>query len=297
MDRKEFGKLIAALRQDMEWTQFNLAEYADIDLAVISQIERGAKKHFEPGLLVKLANIFHLTTLERREFFFAATGVSAEQVVRQPSAALATDTQNADKTLTKMTHLVEQLRVPAFLLDVYSDVLAVNVMAAAFFQIPVSMFETAESTPGGYNAMRVMFSKELTTRSRITEYWDEYAVRSMRFFREVSLRYRAKPYFQYLVKAFRNPAEYPLFDRYWKLVSSVEQDREANVDLFSYSHADFGRLNYATATTVSLTLYGELLLNQYLPIDDHTSRIFEQLSAQCGQGVLRLAPWPDKPMS
>jgi transcriptional regulator with XRE-family HTH domain len=296
MDRKEFGKLIAALRQDMEWTQFNLAEYAGVDLAVISQIERGAKKHFEPDLLVKLANTFHLTTLERREFFFAATGISADKIVRQPSAALATDTQNADKTLAKMTQLVSQLRVPAFLLDVYSDVLAVNIMAAAFFQIPASMFETAATTPGGYNAMRVMFSKELATRSRITENWDGYALGTMRFFREVSLRYRARPYFQYLIKAFRNPAEYPLFDRYWKLVSSVEQDREANVDLFSYGHIEFGHLNYATATTVSLTLYGELLLNQYLPTDDHTSHIFEQLSAQCGQGVLRLAPWPQKTM-
>lgn len=96
------------------------------------------------------------------------------------------------------------------------------------------------------------------------------------------------------MKAFRNPVEYPLFDRFWKLASSVEQDREANVDLFSYTHVDFGRLNYATATTVSLTPYGELLLNQYLPLDDPTSRVFEQLSAQCGQGAIRLAPWPVK---
>ncbi len=294
MDRKDFGKLVSALRQDMEWTQFNLAEYADIDLAVISQIERGAKKHFEPELLVKLANTFHLTTLERKEFFFASTGIQPSKIVRQPSAALATDTLDADRSLTKMANLVGQLRVPAFLLDVYSDVLAINQIAAAFFQIPQAMFETADSTVGGYNAIRLVFGKDLAARSRITENWDEYALRTMRFFREVSLRYRARPYFQSLMKAFRNPVEYPLFDRFWKLASSVEQDREANVDLFSYTHIDFGRLNYATATTVSLTPYGELLLNQYLPLDDPTSRVFEQLSAQCGQGAIRLAPWPVK---
>ncbi|MBI3172141.1 MAG: helix-turn-helix domain-containing protein [Chloroflexi bacterium] len=294
MDRKDFGKLVSALRQDMEWTQFNLAEYADIDLAVISQIERGAKKHFEPELLVKLANVFHLTTLERKEFFFASTGVQPGKIVRQPSAALATDTVDADKSLTKMANLVGQLRVPAFLLDVYSDVLAINQIAVAFFQIPQAMFETAGSTVGGYNAIRLVFGKDLAARSKITESWDEYALRTMCFFREVSLRYRARPYFQSLMKAFRNPVEYPLFNRYWKLVSSIEQDREANVDLFSYTHVDFGHLSYATATTVSLTPYGELLLNQYLPLDDPTSRVFEQLTAQCGQGAIRLAPWPVK---
>lgn len=41
MNRKEFGELVAALRQDLGWTQFQLAEYADIDEAVVSQIERG----------------------------------------------------------------------------------------------------------------------------------------------------------------------------------------------------------------------------------------------------------------
>ncbi len=294
MDRKDFGKLVSALRQDMEWTQFNLAEYADIDLAVISQIERGAKKHFEPELLVKLANAFHLTTLERKEFFFASTGIQPNKIVRQPSAALVTDTLDADKSLTKMVDLVGQLRVPAFLLDVYSDVLAINQITAAFFHIPQFMFETADYTVGGYNAIRLVFGKELAARSKITENWDGYALRTMRFFREVSLRYRARPYFQRLMKAFRSPVEYPLFDRYWKLASSVEQDREANVDLFSYTHVDYGRLNYATATTVSLTPYGELLLNQYLPLDDPTSRVFDQLSAQCGQGAIRLAPWPVK---
>lgn len=296
MDKKEFGKLVAALRQDMEWTQFNLSEYSGVDLAVISQIERGAKKHTEPELLVNLANTFQLTTLERREFFFAATGINASQIVRQPSAAVMTDTTDANKALSKMVQLVGQLRVPAFLVDVYSDVLAINLIGTAFFQVPPSLIETAQGTPGGYSAMRMMFSKELATRSHISENWDEYALGSMRFFREVSLRYRARPYFQYLIKAFRNPTEYPLFDRYWKLVSSVEQDREANVDIFNYVHSDFGHLHYATATTVSLTPYGELLLNQYLPLDDHTSQIFDQLSANFGQGVIRLAPWPVKQM-
>ena len=61
MKRKEFGQLLATLRQDLDWTQFELAEYADVDEAIISQIERGVKKHFEPNLLYCLANALQLT--------------------------------------------------------------------------------------------------------------------------------------------------------------------------------------------------------------------------------------------
>ncbi|MEP6894795.1 MAG: helix-turn-helix transcriptional regulator [Chloroflexota bacterium] len=47
MNRKDFGLLLSTLRQDLNWTQFQLAEYANLDNAVISQIERGVKKYFE----------------------------------------------------------------------------------------------------------------------------------------------------------------------------------------------------------------------------------------------------------
>jgi transcriptional regulator with XRE-family HTH domain len=296
MDRKEFGKLVAALRQDMEWTQYQLSEYGHLDLPLISQIERGVKKHLEPELLVKLANAFQLTTLERKEFMFAATGVGSDQIVRQPSAALVTDSLDADRALAKMVGLVERLRIPAFLLDVYADAIAINYIAFAFFQVPQDLLQNAASIPGGFNTVRLVFGKDLTARSHFLDNWDYYAISTMRFFREASLRYRARPYFQYLIKAFRNPEEYPLFDRYWKFVSSVEDDRDANFEQFSYTHDAFGPLHYATATTVCLTTYGELLLNQYLPTDERTKALFDQLATQSGSGVIRLAPWPEKPM-
>ncbi len=297
MERKEFGKLLSMLRQDMDLTQFQLAEYAQLDEAVISQMERGVKKYFEPELLIKLANSFHLTTIERREFFLAASGIANGQIVRQPSAALMTDTINSEKVLARMVQIIEQLNIPAFIMDVYADVLAVNNSAFTFFNTPLDLVASASSVAGGFNTVRMMFGKELYMRSRITENWDHYAVGSMRFVRENSLRYRAKPYFQYLMKSFRNPVEYPLFNRYWKLVSSFEQDRESNVDVFSYTHDEYGPLRYATSTTVSITPHGELFLNQYLPLDDHTRRLFEDILKKSGMGVLApLASWPEKKM-
>jgi transcriptional regulator with XRE-family HTH domain len=297
MDRKEFGKLIATLRQDLDWTQFQLAEYSQVEEAVISQIERGVKKHFEPDLLFRLANAFHLTSMERREFFLASCGVGERQIVRQPSAADTTDVFDIEKMLRKLTDLAGQLRVPAFLQDVYCDVIAVNHAALAFFEVPPAMLEEAEHIPGGYNAIRLAFGRDLVTRSQIADNWEQYALNTMRAFREVSLRYRAKPYFQYLIKAFRNPADYPLFDRYWKLVSSMEQDKEGNFDRFAYRHSSFGLLQYASSSTTLLTPYGELFLNHFSPLDEHTGELFEQLALKAGGGVTRIAPWPKKKFS
>ena len=44
MNRKEFGELVAALRQDMGWTQFQLSEYSDVDHAVIAGFGVFARK-------------------------------------------------------------------------------------------------------------------------------------------------------------------------------------------------------------------------------------------------------------
>jgi hypothetical protein len=98
------------------------------------------------------------------------------------------------------------------------------------------------------------------------------------------------------MKTFRDPAEYPLFDRYWRAATSIEQDRDGNYDHFSYDHSVFGHLSYAVVTTTSVTVHGELLLNQYVPTDDTTKSLFDQVLAESGAGVIPLAPWPLKPM-
>ena len=297
MHRKQFGELVAALRQDLGWTQFELAEYAELDDAVVSQIERGVKKHFEPELLFQLVNAFQLTTLERREFLLAASGLDQKQIVRQPSAAMATDVFNVRRVLDKMIEMTGQLRLPAFVSDVYGDVIAANNLILSFFKVPPQYLEQADKIPGGYNTIRFNFNRDLVARSHVVDNWDRFALNSMRTFREVSLRYRAQPYFKYLMKIFRNQNEYPLFERYWKMVSSNEQDKEATTDHFSYHHDEFGQIKYISSSTISITSFGELFLVHYLPLDESTSRVFERLAHQGGQGVTRFAPWPEKKMT
>lgn len=296
MNRKEFGELVATLRQDLGWTQFQLAEYADVDEAVVSQIERGVKKYFEPELLFHLANALQLTSLERHEFVLAASGLDDTQIMRQPSAMMATDVFHPSKILDRMLSLTADIRVPAFLMDVYGDIIAANKMILAFYNVPPSMLETAAKIPGGYNTTRLNFGRDLVGRKHVTDNWDHYALNSMRSFRENSLLYRAKPYFKYLMKAFRNPIEYPFFDRYWKMVSSIEQDKEMRVDHFSYYHNDFGPLKYIASLTTAVTSFGSLFLVQNLPLDEHTDEVFTQLKHKAGTSVIRFASWPEKNM-
>jgi transcriptional regulator with XRE-family HTH domain len=296
MNRRDFGELVAALRTDLGWTQFELAEYSGIDMAVVSQIERGVKKFFEPELLVCLANTFQLTTLERREFILAASGLDEKQSVRQPSTGVKTDVFNVKKILEKMIHLTGEIRLPAFLCDAFSDVLAANNMMLAFYNVPASMIVNAAQVPAGYNTTRLNFGRESLARAVVSTGWESYALKSMSSFRENSLQYRAKPYFKYLMKTFRNPGEYPYFDRFWKLVSSTEQDKEVNIDQFSYEHAEFGLLKYTASTTIAVTSFGNLFLTQNLPLDQHTEYVFNQLKSQAGLGVSQFASWPEKAM-
>lgn len=296
MNRTEFGELVAALRQDLGWTQFQLAENSGANIAVISQIERGVKKYFEPELLFCLANAFQLTTLERREFIYAASGLDETQAVRQPSEATVTDVFNAKKILERMIALTGKIRLPAFLCDVYSDIVAANYMMIAMYDVPASMIESAANIPGGYNTTRLNFGRDLVGRTLVTDNWDNYALNSMRSFRENSLRYRAWPYFKYLMKHFRNQTDYPFFNRYWKAVSSMEQDKDVPIDHLYFHHNTLGPLSYIASTTPVITSYGNLFLIQNLPLDQQTEDVFNQLKNQYGLGVLRFAPWPEKDM-
>ena len=84
MDRFEFGALVASLRDDMRWTQMELADRSGVDISAISNIERGERKTLlKDNMLVKLADGFHLTSMERQEFLFAASGVTELEMVRK----------------------------------------------------------------------------------------------------------------------------------------------------------------------------------------------------------------------
>ena len=294
MNRQEFGQLLATLRQDLDWTQFQLAEYSGVDEAVVSQIERGVKKYFESELLVNLANTLQLTTLERREFFLATSGVDQRQLVRQPSTGATTDTNHPTKILNHLIETLKSIQLPAFISDVYGDAIAANQAVINFYRLPVALLSAAGQLPAGYNTMRMTFNRDLIGRTHVSDNWDAYAMTTMASYRAATLRYRAKPYFKYLLKIFRDPIEYPLFDRFWKRVSSLEVDQNVDSDRFHYRHEVYGEIQYLTTRITTITAFSEVFLLTYLPLDDHTSKIFAQIYKESGNEIIHLAPWPEK---
>jgi hypothetical protein len=144
--------------------------------------------------------------------------------------------------------------------------------------------------------MRITFNRELVGRTHVSDNWDAYAITTMTSFRATTLRYRAKPYFRYLLKIFRDPVEYPLFDRFWKQVSSLETDRATETDYFQYQHEIYGQIHYLTTPIITITAFGELFLTVYQPLDAHTTEIFAQINKESSKEIIMLAPWPDKRM-
>ena len=83
MNRKEFGKLIAALREEhLEfstrgmgvWTQTKLAKEANLAEKTIAQLEQGKKMNLDPQTLTQLARALKLTAGEQLELYTAAAG-------------------------------------------------------------------------------------------------------------------------------------------------------------------------------------------------------------------------------
>jgi len=87
MDRKEFGKLMAALREEQlefsikgmaVWTQAKLAKEANLPEKAISQIEQGRKMNLDAQTMTQLARALRLTASEQVELFAAAAEVGAD---------------------------------------------------------------------------------------------------------------------------------------------------------------------------------------------------------------------------
>jgi transcriptional regulator with XRE-family HTH domain len=295
MNRLEFGALVAALREDMRWTQAELAEKCDVDVAVISNIERGERRGLlKDGLLLKLAVGLQLTTLERREFLFASSGFSENDVLRPQNEINPTDFDSLG-ALANLRATVASLRSPAFVTDAYCDVLLANRCASEFLQVPRPLLETAASSTGGYNLLRILFHPEANYRARVGADWERQALLNLRFFRRVSLRYRTKPYFSALMREFTNHKKYPLFERYWRKTLANDSDEYSGYACYSIAHPELGTLDYVgTEAFAAMTPYGELYIHTYHPANDLTARVFENIYTATGAGYDEYAPFPDK---
>lgn len=293
MNRFEFGILVASLREDMRWTQLELAEKSGVDVSAISNIERGARRTLlKDNMLLKLADGLQLTTMERQEFLFAASGVTESDAVRKENHRAKIHFNPAD-FLKEMGEHIGRLPVPSLVTDSFCDILLANRFALEYYNTPASLMKSVNTVVGGYNMIRYVFHTDSTFQDSIeVDRWDMQALVNLRHFRRRTIRVRSKPYFSTLLKEFLNNKNYPSFERYW---------RKMLFESFDYYSAPIEKPESEDANAVvgiesqlAVTPYGELYLQQLLPMNKKTSKRFEEISAKVGEGYLPFAPFPDK---
>jgi transcriptional regulator with XRE-family HTH domain len=290
LNRVEFGKLVVALRrgirddEDRSWSQKRLGEQTELGEATIGKIERGERVNLDPDTLPRLANAMHLTTVERREFFIAAIGVDNYQMTRPE--------MSSEKVLEDMVHVIEQVRLPALIVDSYGDLVAANSALAQILEIPSEFVANAHAEPASFNLMRIIFAPEFgNVRNIFGVQWTKTAVYNIEFFRYTTLRYRFTDYF---LQTLRQLRKYPLFRQYWHQFGSQQEDNYFNSERCSYEHPKHGAVHYLTTLSTALTTSGELYFVTYVPANARTAEVFAGLADHGDKAALRLASWPEK---
>jgi transcriptional regulator with XRE-family HTH domain len=217
MNRFEFGTLVASLREDMRWTQLELAEKSGMDVSAISNIERGTRRTLlKDNMLIKLADGLQLTTMERREFIFAASGVKESDAVRKENNRAKTQF-DPEAFIKELGEHIGCVPVPAFVTDAFCDIVLANHCALEYYNTPASLMEDASMVVGGHNMMRYVFHSYATFQDSYKEdEWEIQALINLRYFRRRTMRVRSKPYFSTLIKELLNNKTYPSFERYWR---------------------------------------------------------------------------------
>ena len=293
MNRKEFGGLVASLREELGWTQGDFGLALGLEESAVSVIERGVRRHYEPDLLFRLANALQLTTLERREFLLAASGVD-EDAPCMRGAEGPEALRNAEDKIRDFTGLLGRLHFPCFLVDVYGEIIAGNAAAIDLFHAPLEHLAEIAAAPGGLTLVHLLYDESLGLRRALGEHWEPLAIAVICDFRAATLRYRAQPYFKQLLRRFRNPRLYPAFDRFWRRSATMDEDRFSTLTYLSYPDAVHGQLSYCVSTLEMATAYGGLYLNQCLAMDQGTADSFSRIIERVGAQAYRFASWPEK---
>lgn len=293
MNRFEFGALVASLREDMRWTQMELAGRSGVDISAISNIERGARKTLlKDNILVKLAYGFQLTSMERQEFLFAASGVTELEAVRKENSR---EKKQFDPQpfLKEIGEHIACITLPVLVTDAFCDILLANYCLIDFYGSPSALLENANIIVGGFNLMRYIFDPLSNFQEVIGEdSFERLALINVHYFRRRTLRVRSKPYFSSLLAELLDNKKYPSFEKYWRRM--MFEDYDDYVIPIKRAGADYDHSFVAVESLLALTPYGELYLHQLLPLNKKTASRIEKITNKVGEGYALFAPFPDK---
>lgn len=291
MQRAVFGRLVQELRKEHHdeqgrlWTQEFLSQKTGLPKRTIERLEEGSLKHVDSKILISLADALELTSMERKEFFFAAMGMNSQQLASFKSDHL--------KIFDTLAQRLQAIHLPAFVNDVFGDVVLANMAIIRLLAIPDSWRTQTENSLTKDNINRSLFLPESSFRPLLGDQWAHIAQLNMQFFRGISLRYRLHPHFQQLLQEL---LRYPAFKRYWEQAPLGENDLSPDSIPYAYQNPTFGPLAYLANISTSATRMGELYMTVYLPMDQATRQVFDGIAAEHGNQVVRGALWPKDEM-
>jgi transcriptional regulator with XRE-family HTH domain len=288
MNNNDFGLLLQTLRKNSidgkgnRWTRDSLSEAIHLTRSQLGRLERGDRKYLDSQMLQVLADAFKLTNLEKREFYQAAAGIADDQLYGH---------QQPENQLDQLLSLMNSLQVPAFILDVYGDLVAVNYSLLALYQVNPDLVTYASKMPAGMNFVNFVYSDQYGFKNLLNSEWREVADMAMLFFRRSTLRYRHTLYFSHLFKALLKEEQ---FDIDWYTSQRLDNHYDVTYEQLNYLHPHYGPLNYVATETAINTSNGGLFLLIYHPTNEETMKVFSGLQSECSNTILRLASWPDK---
>jgi len=297
MNRQEFGSLVRTLREEGKLSRTELAERIErvcrkngwiesnkvIQDGTIEQIETGRKKILDSHLLLGLAEVFKFTSMESSMFFSAGVGIGIDQVIPED--------RTPAKQLNQLVRKIKNIHLPVFIHDAYGDVIIANQAIIRLLGIPLEIIEQTPSIYSRYNVMRVIFSKDTGYRELVKPIWKQVSTDNMQFFRRITLKYRATPYFRCLKKALM---EYDDFENVWEAVR-FQPDNDGNSVAYDYEYPHLGRIKYQAVISAEITRAGELYSVYYVPANALARELFAQAVDKGGTELQRFASWPEKP--
>ncbi len=287
---REFGLLVKTLRKNSVddngnmWTRESLSEAVHLTPNQLGRLERGDRKYLDTQTLQLLAEALNLTTLEQKEFFSAAVS---------PINKTLLNPKKPDEQLSNLYTLIEMLRIPAFAIDPYGDIIASNTSAANLFCITPEVVEYARTIPLGLNYMYLLYSSTYGFKDIFGPKWKEIAALEILLFRRATLRYRHTEYFKYI---FENLLSEKQFDIDWYASHRNQKTYDLTHEIFEYDHPRYGQLKYIATETITDTQKGNIYLLMYNPADQATLSVFNSLHGPNKNHLHKLARWPEKIM-
>lgn len=289
MNRKKFGKLVTALRREHLEDQRPLsrpkfARRSGVDEQILANIEIGRKAILDADLLLKMADALLLNNGERKEFFLAAAGIEEQQLYQRRD--------NPKLALDEMLERMGKLQLPAFLVDQYFDIIAVNQMVLEIYNVNVNDFLNPDSDAvTRLNLMRFLFSPEFNEQKiMLGKHQEKFLANTMMLFRASSLRYRATEYFQRLQTHLKK------FGDFRKFIQRKTEDQyyiDNNMHIL-LDNKNFGMIEAISASVVAATTAGDLKMFVFTPMSEDTARIFTKVARQGNYVFHALSDWPNK---